>query len=79
MLEYLQTAIAFTIIIICVIIIVACNLKLKKEIDTTIKIKFEDIDPSTCIYVADEYNQNGANFEKDSELETIRDLMLSGI
>lgn len=70
MLEYIQTAIAFTIIIICVIIIVACNLKLKKEVD---------IDPSTCIYVADEYNQNRANFEKGSELETIIDLMLSGI
>jgi large-conductance mechanosensitive channel len=72
MLEYIQTAIAFLIIIICVIIIVACNLKLRKE-------DKEDIDPLTCIYVADEYNQNGANFEKGSKLETIRDLMLSGI
>ncbi|RTK95492.1 MAG: hypothetical protein EKK64_06635 [Neisseriaceae bacterium] len=56
--------------------------RLEKD-KTTIKLKqFENcyatIDPKICEYVADEYHKNGAKFEDNFEMETVRDLMLSG-
>ncbi|MEI8270853.1 MAG: hypothetical protein WCG45_05815 [bacterium] len=63
-----------------------CSLEEMERLEkdkTTIKLKqFENcyvtIDPKICEYVADEYRKNGAKFEENFEMETVRDLMLSG-